>query len=109
MYLLIGSVSKIEVLLLRIFRERDVPNRAVAESVLVENFLFDERAVGFEDLDAIVYAVADVEQSIGGEIGAMDRVAELLRNRLIGRVRAEVGVIGLVAIGAPMPFVFSAV
>src|SRR5579862_3642918 len=109
MDLLIGSVGEVDVLLLRIFREGDVPNRAVAESVLVENFLFDERAVGLEDLDAIVDAVAYVEESVIGEIGAMDGIAELLGNRLIGRVRAEVDVVRLVAVGTPIAFEFSAI
>ena len=37
----------------------------------------------------------------------MHRVAELLRGRRIGIVRAEIGIVGLVAVSAPMALVLS--
>ena len=47
-------------------------------------------------------AVADVEQAVDRELGAVHRVAELLRRRRVGVVGAEVRVVRLVAVGAPV-------
>src|SRR5262249_1271120 len=48
---LVGAVGEIQILLLRIARERDVPRRAVAERVLEDLRLFHELAVLLEHLD----------------------------------------------------------
>ena len=60
-HFLVRSVGKINVLLLRILRERDVPNSAVAKSLLVVELLFNECSIWFEHLDAIVHAVAYIK------------------------------------------------
>ena len=56
-------------------------------SLSIEAFL-DERAVRLEHLDAIVDAVADVQQPIVRQIGAVHRVPELLRGRRLRIVSA---------------------
>ena len=66
--------------------------------------LAHEFAVGVEDLDAVVLAVAHIEQAIIGERDAMDRTAVLLQSRggrVVGSLRA---VVRLVAISAPPAF-----
>src|ERR1051326_1406605 len=69
--LLVGAVGQVDVRLLRIFGERDVPRGAVAERVLRDEDFLDESAIGFEDLDAIVGTVANVEQAVVRQLGAM--------------------------------------
>ena len=90
-------------------RERDVPRRSRAERLLVEERLLDERAVRLEHLDAIVDAIADVQQPIDREIGAVHRIAELLRRRRVRIVPSEIHIVGLVAVGAPVPLVLAGV
>ncbi len=92
-------------LLLRIAREGDVPHRAGTERLLLDERFLDERAVGMEHLDAIVHAIADIQQIVVRKHGAVHRIAELLRGRRVRIVRAEVGIAGLVAVSAPMPLV----
>ena len=41
------------------------------------------------------------------EFGAMHRIAELLRGRIVRIVAAQIGVVGLVAVSAPMPLVLA--
>ena len=100
--LLVLPVGEVEILLLRILRERDVPHRAVAERLRRDERLLHERAVGLEHLDAIVRPVADVDEAVVREVGAVHRRAELLRRRRVRIVRAEVRVVRLVAVGAPV-------
>ena len=76
--------------------------------LLDEGFL-DERAIGMEDLNAVVHAIANIQQAVVREHGAMHRIAKLLRGRAIRIVRARVGVVGLVAVSAPMPLVLAGV
>ena len=64
---------------------------------------------GLEYLDTIVHAVADIEQAIVRELRAVHRAAELLIDRRVRIVIAGVGVVRLVAIGAPMPLVLAGV
>ena len=47
-------------------------------------------------------AVADVDEAVVRQLGAVHRGAELLRRRRVGIVAAEVGVVRLVAVGAPV-------
>src|SRR5690349_11318778 len=79
--LLVGSVRQVDVLLLRILGERDVPRRPVAERVLGDEYFLDELAVRSEYLNAIVHAVADVQHAVARKLDAVHRVAELLRDR----------------------------
>src|SRR5688572_3701145 len=57
---LVLPVGEVEVALLRVAREGDVPHRAVAQRARRDLLLLHERAVLAEDLDAIVRPVADV-------------------------------------------------
>src|SRR5438093_4963458 len=62
--LLVLAVGEIQVLLLRIAGEGDVPRGSGSQRLLVVEPLFDEGAIGLEDLNPIVDAVADVQQPI---------------------------------------------
>src|SRR3954467_10716894 len=65
--LLIGPVGDVDKLLLRIVRERDIPDRALAERRFRHHRFPDERPVLLEDLNAIVATIADVNQSVAGD------------------------------------------
>src|ERR1019366_5262228 len=101
------AIGEIDVLLLRVLRERDVPGGAGAQGFLVDEPFLDKGPIGFEDLDAVVGAVANIELVIVGEFGAMHGIAELLGWRAFGIVTAEVGVVGLVAVSAPVALVLA--
>ena len=85
--------------------DRQVPHRAVAERVLLVEPFLDEAAVLAEHLDAVVDAVADIDQPVIGDLDAMHGIAELLRHRRLGIVGRLLVVVGRVAIGAPVPLV----
>ena len=59
----VHAVGQIHILLLRILGEGDVPHRAVAQRILRDEGFLDERAVRLEDLNAVVHAVADIQQA----------------------------------------------
>jgi hypothetical protein len=82
--LLIGAVSQIDILQLRILRERDVPNCAVAQGIRGDKDFFHEGPIWFENLNTIVDAIANVEQSVFGKVGALCRIAKLLGGRFPG-------------------------
>ena len=82
--------------------EHDVPDRSRAARVLGVERLLHELAVRLEDLQPVVGAVAHVDEPVVRALDAVHRVAELLRGRRRGIVRAEVGVVRLVAVGAPV-------
>ena len=88
--------------LLGILGERDVPDRAGAQRVLGVERLLHERAVRLEHLHAVVRAVAHVDQPVVRALDAVHRIAELRGRRRRRIVRAEVGVVRLVAVGAPV-------
>ena len=73
-----------------------------AERVLGEERFLHELAVRREDLHAVVGAVADVDEAVVRALDAVHRIAELLRGRRLRVVVAEVGVVRLVAVGAPV-------
>ena len=73
------------------------------------NVFLDESAILLENLNAIVHAVANVEQAVVGKLRAVYRVAELLGGGSVRIVRAEVGVVGLVAVSSPVAFVLAGV
>src|SRR5262245_11974698 len=98
----VHAVGHVDEALLRIARERDVPGGARAERVLGEERFLDELAVGLEHLQAVVGAVAHVEEPVVRALDAVYGIAELLRRRIGGLIRAEVLVVGLVAVGAPV-------
>src|SRR5215467_4394357 len=83
---LVLAVGEEDVLLLRILREGDVPHRSVALRRGLDDLLLHELAALLEDLDAVVHAVADVEESIDRRLGAVHGIAKL-RLRLARLVR----------------------
>ena len=103
--LVVLAIGAQQVTLFRIRPDRDIPHRAAAERGLLEEPLFDERAVLLEDLDAVVHAVADINQAVIGELDAMHGISELLRNRRLGIVRRLLVVVRRLAIGAPVSLV----
>src|SRR5436305_12365290 len=62
--LVVFTVGAEQIALVRIWPYRDVPNRAIAERVLLEEPFLDEGAVLPEHLDAVVDAVADIDQPV---------------------------------------------
>ena len=73
------------------------------------NRFLHEGSVRLEDLDPVVHAVTDIQQAIDGHIRAMHGVAELLGRRRIRVVFSEVGVVGLVPVGAPVALVLAGI
>src|SRR5712671_2621346 len=62
LHLFVHAIGHVDVALLRVFRESDVPHRAGILGVrLVERFL-DELAFGCEYLEPVASAVADIDQ-----------------------------------------------
>src|SRR5262245_44123264 len=88
--------------LLRILGEHDVPGRSRPERVAGEEPFLDELAFRGEDLQTIVLPVADIDEAVVRTLDAVHRIAELLRGRRLGIVRAKGGVVRLVAVGAPI-------
>ena len=72
--------------------------------MLKERFLH-EGAVRLEDLNPIVHAIADIQQPIDRQVGAVYRVPELLRRRRLRIVPPQIHIVRLVAIRAPVPLV----
>src|SRR5579864_9216754 len=99
---LVLAVSQIEILLLGIRGERNVPRRPVAARLREEVRLLHERAVRLEDLDAIVLPVADVDKAVVRQLRAVHRSPELLNVRRRRIVLAEWPVVGLLAVAAPI-------
>src|SRR6516162_8592703 len=67
---LVLAVGQIDEALRGIAREGDLPGRACGERIFREEVLAHELAVGVEDLDAVVLAIADIEQAVIGERNA---------------------------------------
>ena len=89
--------------------KRHVERRPVAKRVLGDECLLDVCAVRLEHLDAIVGAIADVQQAVVRERDAVHRSAELLGWRIARVVWRKFRVVGLVAVCAPVPLVFACV
>ena len=64
-----------------------------------------EGSVLVEDLQAVVGAIAHVDQAVLGDAHAVHRVAELLRHRFRRVVGRRLVVARLLAVGAPVPLV----
>src|SRR5262245_59214092 len=101
------AIGEIQVRLLRVARERDVPRGSRSQRLAVIERFLHERSVRLEDLDAVVDSIADVEQAIDREVRAVHRIAELLSGRRLRIVPPEVRVIRLVDIRAPVTFVLA--
>ena len=73
-------------------------------SFAIERFLH-ELAVRPKYLHAVGLAVAYINETVVRALDAVHRVAELLRRRRVRIVVAEIGIIGLVAVRAPVAFI----
>src|SRR5262245_13638278 len=102
--LLVLAVGDVDVLLLRVLREGDVPDGAVSQGLFGDEGLLHERSILLEDLEPVVRPVADVHEPVVRGIRAVDRIAELLGGSGLRIVRSQVFVVGLVPVGAPEPF-----
>src|SRR3954470_22154316 len=58
-----------------------VPNRAVGACVFFDDEFLHESAVFTEHLDAVVDAIADIDEPVARELHAVNRIAELRRRR----------------------------
>src|SRR6185437_12665054 len=67
--------------LFRVGPDGEIPDRAIAERVLLVEPFLDEGAVLLEHLDAVLRTVADVDQAVIGDLHAMHGIAELLLYR----------------------------
>src|SRR3954453_6888564 len=104
-HLAVHAIDHIDELLLLVGREYEIVDRAGATRCLLIDMLGDEAAVLAENLQAIVDAVADMDETILVDANAMHRIAELLRwraGRIVGR---RLLIAWLVAIGAPVALV----
>src|SRR5262249_15024401 len=79
--LVVRTVDQIDLVLLRILREREVPNGSVAERSLRDEHFLDERAVFLENLNSIIHTVAYIQEPLDGEFGAMNGIPKLLGRR----------------------------
>ena len=92
-------------------REREVPGRPADGAVPPgggDQRLCHERPVRLEHLQALVAAVADVDAAVRRPSHAMRRV-ELLRQGSVPRERRLGGVVGRIAVGAPVTPVLAGV
>src|ERR1700739_4019375 len=100
----VGVISHQEKLLTGVAREGNVTNRSgLSRRRMYEEFLH-ELALLREYLDPVVGAIANVDKSIGGDVGAVDGRPELLVVGSIGLVRTGVGIVRNISICAPHPF-----
>src|SRR5262245_24774858 len=102
--LFVVAVGDVEEALLRVVRERDVPHRSVAESRFRDESLFHEFAVFLKHLDPVILAVADIDQTILRDCGAV-HCAKLFCRGGIRIISPETGVIGFLAVSAPVSLV----
>src|SRR5271166_3205115 len=105
--LLVCAVRQKNVLLLRIFGESDVPNGSIAARIFGYEYFLHECPIRFENLDAVVRTIAYIQQTIVRKLGTVHGIPELLRGGIVGLVRPEVSVVGLVPVCAPMPLVLA--
>src|SRR3984893_9324136 len=108
-HFLVLAIGEIDVLLLRILGECDLPSRPGPQRLLRDKNFLHEGPIWIEYLDAVVHTIADVYQIVVGQHHAMHRVGELLAGRGIRIVFPQVGVVGPLSVRAPMPLVFPGV
>ena len=75
MDLAVGAVGDEDVALLGILRQHEVPYRAVRKRLRLDAEFLHERAVLAEHLDAVVGAVADIDETVVRQPHAVHRVA----------------------------------
>src|SRR3970282_1255916 len=79
--LLVLAVGEVDVPLLGVSGEGDVPDRPASEGLSRDDELVHVLPAQTEDLDAISHAVADVQKPVLGGLSAMDGIPELGRGR----------------------------
>src|SRR5215471_17222199 len=100
---IVGVISHQEILLTGVAREGDVTNCSrLSRRRMYEEFLH-EFALLREYLNPVVGAIANVDEAIVGDMGAMDGRPELLVVGSIGFVRTGVGIVRNMSIRAPHP------
>src|SRR5262245_5303037 len=62
--LLVATIGDVEILLLRVFRECDIPHRPVSQRPLRDELLLHKLAIRLEYLKPVVYAVADIQEPV---------------------------------------------
>src|SRR5437867_5621693 len=100
-HLLVSAVGEVDVLLLRIARERDVPHRSVAAGERRDALFLHELAVLAEHLDPVVRPVADVHEAVGRRLGTVDGISKLWSKRSVGIIRSHVGVLWRLSVRPP--------
>src|SRR6516165_3170244 len=104
-HLAVHAVDHVDEFLILVGREHEVVDRARAACRLLVDMLGDESAILAEYLQAVVAAIADVDEIIFVDADAMHRVAELLRGRLCGIVGRRLFVARRFPVGAPVALV----
>ena len=69
---LVAAVGEVEIFLLRVLRERDVPHRAAPARARRHEQLADERAVLAEHVEPVVDAIADIDEAVRGRLGGLE-------------------------------------
>src|SRR5262245_14734097 len=104
-HLAVHAIDHVDEFLVLVGREHEVVDRARAAGRLLVDVLGDKSAILTEHLQAVVAAVADVDEIILVDADAMYRVAELLRGRLCRIVGRRLFVARRFPIGAPVALV----
>ena len=104
----IGAIGDVDVFLRPVFRQHEIPHRAVLQGLWFDLKFLDEGAVFLEHLDTVVGAVADIHQPVARDPDAVHRARERLRqvsdrDRLVGRQFVIDRCLG--AVGAPVAFI----
>ena len=95
---LIRAVGDVEKALLLVARESHTKARTESRrSLPFDEDLFDEFSIQLERLNAIIHAIADIDDAVVGNRDPMNRV-ELLRSRALVDARFRSRVIRLIAV-----------
>src|SRR5262249_16159863 len=101
----IRAVGYVEKALLLVARESHTEARTESRrSLPFDEDLFDEFPIQLERLNAIIHAIADIDDAVVGNRDPMNRV-ELLRSRALVDARLRSRVIRSIAVSSPVPFI----
>lgn len=98
---IVSSVGEQKKFLVGVDGERELPGGTCAQGLGTYGKLFYEFALLGEDLDAVVDAVANVDQAVNGDVHAVDGVTKLLIRGRGGIVGTGIGIIRRVTVGSP--------
>ena len=103
----VGAVGDEDVALRRVLRQHQVPDRAVLQRLRLDAEFLHEGAVLAEHLDAVVGAVADIDEAVARQAHAVHRVGERLRQRAAAPARRAAACrrSAPCAVGAPVALV----